>query len=90
MEIILVLFIASFIYRAIPNVDVLPALHSEYQIDDLYWGKYVILEFESHCPLPPTPGKAQTSKTAPGQASLRTFLIQPKKFWLWYPIGTRV
>ena len=46
IEISLVFFIASFIYRAIPNVNVIPDLPaSENQIDDREWGKITRMEF---------------------------------------------
>jgi hypothetical protein len=33
---------------------------------------------------------ARSLRSASKQESLRTFLVQPKKFWLWYPTRVRV
>jgi hypothetical protein len=76
MEIILVLFIVSFIYRAIPNVDMLPDLPaSENQIDDREWGKIARMEFMATHPPAGTP----TLKP-----------LRPEKFWLQRPRGITV
>jgi hypothetical protein len=65
MEFILVLFIASFVYRAIPNVDMLPSLPaSENQLDDQEWGKITRMEFmATHPPASTLPPKVRPEKT---------------------------
>jgi hypothetical protein len=49
MEIILALFIAAFILRAIPNLNVLHLDSPE--IDDRYWGEYARIEFMGTHPI---------------------------------------
>jgi hypothetical protein len=71
METILVLFIVSFLYRAIPNVDVIPNLPlANGQVDDKTWGTYTRMEFLATRPAPVPP----TFKPVPEQ-----------KFWLQRP-----
>ena len=71
IEIILVLFIASFVYRAIPNVNMLPSLPaSENQIDDKEWGQITRMEF---------------MKTKPPTSIPALKPIRPEKLWLQRP-----
>jgi hypothetical protein len=75
-EIALVLFIASFIYRAIPNANVIPDLPvSKNQIDNKEWGKITRMEFIATHPPAGTP-------------TLQP--VRPEKFWLQRPRGIAV
>jgi hypothetical protein len=79
MEIVLVLFIVSVGFRAIPNLNVLHRDSPE--IDDRYWGNYARVEFmATH---PPASAKARTSKVVPERKSPKMFPVLPGKYWLW-------
>ncbi len=68
LELLLLSFIASFIYRVIPNVEMLPSLPaSENQLDDQEWGKITRMEFMATHP------PAGTSTLKP---------VRPEKHWL--------
>jgi hypothetical protein len=76
MEIILVLFDVSFIYRAIPNANVIPELPaSQNQVDDQEWGKITRMEFMATHPPAGTP-------------SLKP--VRPEKLWSQRPRGIAV
>jgi len=83
VEIGLVLFICSFIYRAIPNVNVIPDLpwaddltnNDLGSTDDKDWGNYARMQWTATHPSAPTPTLEQ---------------VQPEKFWLQRPRGIPV
>src|SRR6267154_2413942 len=82
IETILVLFISSFLYRAIPNLNemrIFEATFQTFQMDDQYWGHYTHIEFMA---TNPTPGKAQMPKIVPVWKSPKTFPVLPGKYWL--------
>jgi hypothetical protein len=84
VEVILAIFIVVFVVRAVPNLVPFPQVNFE---SEARWGEIA----RAQLVVPHrTATKVRTSKIAAERETLRTFLVQPKKFWRWYPIGVRV
>jgi len=86
VEVILTSFILVLIARAVPNLKPFPEANYE---SEAHWGDIARAQFVT--PHQTASGvRRLTTPPTQEQESLRTLLIQPKKFELWFPLGIKV